>query len=104
VIAAEDVHSPKPSPEAYQRALERLARRRPARPATTLALEDSAPGVLAARGVKLRCIAVGTAPSFHAVRASAYIPSLVGQSLATLQALLAPAADRAENGVESKRA
>ena len=88
VVAAEDVHSPKPSPEGYQRAFDRLARRRPARPISTLALEDSPPGILAAHALKLRCIAVGSLPAFHAVQADAYLPSLAGQSLASLNALL----------------
>ena len=59
VVAAEDVAAPKPSPEGYRRALERLARRRPLSPADALALEDSARGVRAARAAGVRVIAVG---------------------------------------------
>jgi len=88
VLAAEDVRSPKPSPEGYHRALERLARRRAASPATTLALEDGAPGIAAARARALRCVAVGTMPAHHAVQADAYLPSLAGQSLASLESLV----------------
>jgi HAD superfamily hydrolase (TIGR01509 family) len=89
VIAAEDVRTPKPSPEAYQHAFERLARRRPALPAATLALEDGPPGIIAARTFRLRCVAVGTMPAFHAVQADAYLPSLAGQTLASLESLVA---------------
>jgi HAD superfamily hydrolase (TIGR01509 family) len=88
VVAAEDVHSPKPSPEGYRHALERLGRRRVARPATTLALEDGPPGFTAARALGLRCLAVGPMPAFHAVQADAYLPSLVGQSLASMESLV----------------
>jgi HAD superfamily hydrolase (TIGR01509 family) len=98
VVAAEDVRSPKPSPEPYERALERLARRRPARPISTLALEDAPPGILAARALKLRCIAVGAMPAFHAVHADAYLPSLAGQSLASLNALLGRDRDGVRGG------
>lgn len=98
LVAAEDVHSPKPSPAPYQQAFERLARTRPALPASTLALEDAPPGIIAAKAHKIRCVAVGPMPSFHAVQADAYLPSLVGQSLASLQALLEPPRDRAVGG------
>jgi HAD superfamily hydrolase (TIGR01509 family) len=96
VVAAEDVRSPKPSPEGYQHAFERLARRRPAVPAATLALEDAPPGIIAAHAVRLRCVAVGTTPAFHAVEAEAYLPSLAGQSLASLTACLARRQARVE--------
>jgi HAD superfamily hydrolase (TIGR01509 family) len=98
VVAAEDVRSPKPSPEPYERAFERLARRRPVRPISTLALEDAAPGVLAARALKLRCIAVGARQALHAVHADAYLPSLAGQSLASLNALLGRDRDGGRGG------
>jgi beta-phosphoglucomutase len=91
VVTAEDVRSPKPSPEAYQQAFERLARRRPALPARTLAFEDAPPGIIAAHAHKVRCVAVGARSSFHAVRADAYLPSLAGQSLETIDALVDPA-------------
>jgi beta-phosphoglucomutase-like phosphatase (HAD superfamily) len=87
VVAAEDVRSPKPSPEGYRRALERLARRG-ANPAATLALEDGAPGIAAARALALRCVAVGDVPAHHAVQADAYLPSLAGQSPASLESLV----------------
>lgn len=96
VVSADDVRSPKPSPEAYQQAFERLARRRPALPATTLALEDAPPGVIAAHAHKLRCVAVGPVATFHAVRADAHLRSLVGQSLDSLAALVDPERSAAE--------
>ena len=40
---------------------------------------------------KVRCVAVGARPSFHAVRADSDLPSLEGQSLETIDALVDPA-------------
>lgn len=88
IVTADDVTSPKPAPEAYERSLERLARRSPARPAATLALEDGPLGILSAHAVRLRCIAVGALPAYHAVTADAYVPSLAGHTLGTLTALV----------------
>ena len=88
VITAEDVTSPKPSPESYERALERLSRKRVPRPASTLALEDGPLGIMSAHAVRLRCIAVGEIPVYHAVHADAYIPSLEGHSVASLYELV----------------
>ena len=88
VITTDDVASPKPSPEPYERAIERLARRRPTRPPTVLALEDGPLGIMAAHAVRMRCVAVGPIPAYHAVEADAYVPSLEGQSVATLAGLV----------------
>ena len=88
LVAADDVHSPKPSPEPYEKAIERLARRRVSRPGAMLALEDAPTGILAAKSMKVRCVAVGEMPVYHAVNADAYVPSLAGQTLETLSELV----------------
>ena len=88
VITADDVTSPKPSPEAYERALERLARRRLSRAAQTLTLEDGPLGIMSAHAVRLRCVAVGAIPTYHAVNADAYIASLEGHTVESLSALV----------------
>ena len=87
MITADDVSSPKPSPVPYERAIERLAKKRVSRPALTIALEDGPLGIMSAHAVRMRCVAVGAMPVNHPVRADAYVPSLQGQSPATLDAL-----------------
>ena len=54
VITTDDVEHGKPAPDAYLRAIEQSG----ADPATTVAIEDTATSVLAARGAGLRVIAV----------------------------------------------
>ena len=89
IITADDVTSPKPAPEAYERAIERLTRRGFAvRPASALALEDGPLGIMAAHAVRVRCIAVGEIAAYHAVQADAYVPSLAGHTLESLSALV----------------
>src|SRR5262249_43126582 len=56
IVSAEDVREGKPSPEAFLLAMERLAAR--LEPAHCLAIEDSQPGVEAARRAGMRCVAV----------------------------------------------
>ena len=43
---------------------------------------------MSAHAVRLRCIAVGEIPVYHAVHADAYIPSLEGHTLASLYELV----------------
>lgn len=88
IVSADDVTSPKPSPEPYERAIERLARRRPTRPPMILALEDGPLGIMAAHAVRMRCIAVGEIEPYHAVEADAYVPALEGHTVATLAGLV----------------
>jgi beta-phosphoglucomutase-like phosphatase (HAD superfamily) len=54
VVALEDVTRPKPDPEAYLLASERLG----VAPAEMLAFEDTAVGIAAAKGAGMRCVAV----------------------------------------------
>jgi HAD superfamily hydrolase (TIGR01509 family) len=95
IVTHEDVLAPKPSPEGYERALQRLAKlHRISRPTTSIALEDSAPGVLAARAVKIPVIAVGAMPSQYGAEASVRIDAIAGQTLDTLTALMERAVAR----------
>ena len=97
VVAADDVAEPKPSPAPYRRALERLARRGSggvtagasdlAR--STIVLEDSAAGIRAAHEAGMRCVAVGAVAAHVALEADAAVPSLAGQTPASLLALAA---------------
>jgi HAD superfamily hydrolase (TIGR01509 family) len=66
VVALEDVACPKPDPEAYLVASERLG----VAPGQVLAFEDTAVGIAAAKAAGLRCVAVlGSQP-----------PSLLGEA------------------------
>jgi HAD superfamily hydrolase (TIGR01509 family) len=87
VIAAEDFIDAKPSPQGMRLALERLARQRPVNPASVIALEDSAAGIRAARDAGVRCIAVGDVPAHVAIEADAYIESLTGHTMRSLDQL-----------------
>jgi len=92
VISGEDPYRPKPAPDAYRGALDRLARRRPADSRHVVALEDGALGIRAAKAAGLRCAAIGPLPMHLAVEADALIPSLAGQTAASIDALTAGAA------------
>jgi HAD superfamily hydrolase (TIGR01509 family) len=54
IVTAEDVERPKPAPDIYLEACARLG----VQPGDALALEDSAPGIAAAKAAGLTCIAV----------------------------------------------
>ncbi len=85
VIAAEDA-PPKPSPLGYERAVARLVRRGPHRRVTAVALEDSARGARAARAAGVPCVVLGGPPD-EAAEADAWLPSLEGQTVATIARL-----------------
>lgn len=86
IVCDEDVLEPKPSPEGHAKALEKLTGRRPIRPSAALALEDSLPGIRAARAAGLRTVAVGTLPAHDAMEADGYVASLGGETLESLDA------------------
>jgi HAD superfamily hydrolase (TIGR01509 family) len=88
VVTADDAHARKPSPDPYEVALHRLARRRLSRPARILALEDGHAGILSACAVRIGCVAVGRIPVHHAVTADAYVPSLEGHTVESLGELV----------------
>lgn len=87
IIADDDAYAPKPSPASYQGALDRLKRRRPVTARNVIALEDGATGIHAAIGAGLRCAVVGALPVHIAVDADGMIPSLIGQTVASLDAV-----------------
>lgn len=60
VVAAEDVTRCKPDPEGYQAALAALSARRPLAVSRSVAIEDSLPGLAAARAAGLRCTMLST--------------------------------------------
>ena len=87
IVAGEDVAAKKPDPEVYRQALARLA----LDPAECVAIEDSAPGLMAATACG---IATVVTPSFFTAgqnfsAAALICECLEGIGLATLQALVA---------------
>src|SRR5205085_10815451 len=84
VVCADDTLDVKPAADAYQLALERLKRQRPFARGAVLALEDGAAGIRAARAANIRCAAVGPLPAHVPMEADASVPSLEGQTLASL--------------------
>lgn len=90
VVAAEDT-PPKPSPEPYKLALNRLqrARARVVR-GTVVAIEDSLPGVRSARAAGLATVVVGEVPVHVAVEADGFVPSIAGLTAESLLSLVAP--------------
>ncbi len=93
VIGAEDTAEQKPSSAPYRHTLDRMVRRRALRLDRALAMEDGAPGIRAARAAGLLCLAVGMLDAQAALEADAYVPSLRGQSVSALGALVAPRAE-----------
>jgi beta-phosphoglucomutase-like phosphatase (HAD superfamily) len=91
IVCAEDAPAPKPSPAPYERALHRLARKRPLQRAHVIALEDGLAGIRSAHAVGVRCIAVGALPAGARAEADAALPSLAGQSPASLGTLITQA-------------
>jgi beta-phosphoglucomutase len=87
VLSDDDPFLPKPSAEPYVASLERLGRRRTVEARNVVALEDGIAGIRSAKGAGLRCAAVGALPVHLAVNADAMIPSLVGQTAASIDLL-----------------
>jgi beta-phosphoglucomutase-like phosphatase (HAD superfamily) len=92
IVTADDV-SEAPSREAYDRAVEHLARRRPVRRGGLIVLGATRPALRAAREAGLRSVAVGV-PAHAAVEADAAIASLEGATVEALDALLRGATER----------
>lgn len=91
VISDDDALPSKPSSAPYAAGLERLGRRRAVVARHVIALEDGPAGIRAAKHAGLRCAAVGAVPVHLAVDADALLPSLVGQTLSSIDALTAGA-------------
>jgi HAD superfamily hydrolase (TIGR01509 family) len=87
IIADDDAFPPKPASACYVGALERLRRRRSVDPKHVVALEDGASGIRAAKGAGLRCGGVGQIPAHLAMDADALLPTLVGQTAASIDLL-----------------
>lgn len=87
VLSDDDPFSPKPSADPYRGALERLARRRAVDPKNVVGLEDGVAGILSAKSAGIRCAVVGAVPVHLAMNADAMIPTLVGQTAASIDAL-----------------
>ena len=87
IVCDDDPVPPKPSAEPYRVALERLARRRAVEAKFVVALEDGAAGIRSAKNAGLRCGVVGPVPLHVAMHADALIPSLVGQTTASIDAV-----------------
>ncbi len=88
IVAAEDVTAPKPASDGYRKALERASRKRPLDITTAIALESSAAGVRAAHGAGLRCAVIVPSHETSIAGADATLVSLVGETPATLGAML----------------
>lgn len=91
IVCAEDAPAPKPSPAPYERALHRLARKRPVERGRAIALEDGLAGVRSAHAAGVRCVTIGALPADTRAEADAALPSLAGQSPASLGALITQA-------------
>jgi HAD superfamily hydrolase (TIGR01509 family) len=71
LVAVEDTERPKPDPQPYLLALERLG----AQPGEAVAFEDTAVGVASAKAAGLRCIAVlGSQPAEKLAAADEMVP------------------------------
>ena len=93
VVAAEDVVMAKPAPDGYRRALDRMRRRRPLDERTAIAIEPGDVGARAARAAGLRCVVISPDGGAGIAHADLVLPSLAGESPASLDALLSiPAA------------
>ena len=88
VVGSDSSSAPKPAAAQYERALATMSRLRPLSAAAALALEDGPAGIRAARAAGLRCLAVGALPAHRAMQAEGLLPTLRGQTLATLEGVV----------------
>ena len=93
VVCRDDVTAGKPAPDLYVAALRRLG----ATASRSVAVEDSGPGVAAARAAGVRCVAVPgpTTTGHYSAGADLFLPSLAGARLADLLPGPAPGQARA---------
>jgi beta-phosphoglucomutase len=84
IVAGEDLLDAKPSDEGHRLALGRLSKRRPITLKRTIALEHGLPGIRAARSAALTCVAIGPLSAHIAIEADAYVPTLAGQTIRSL--------------------
>lgn len=90
VVCSDDALTGKPSAAGYNLALDRLGRQRAVAPGAVIAIEDGAAGIRAARAAGARCVVVGTVAAHEAMEADAYVDSLEGHTLASLDRLSRP--------------
>jgi beta-phosphoglucomutase-like phosphatase (HAD superfamily) len=88
LICAEDAPAPKPSGAPYEAALARLGRRSAVDRRRAVALEDGVDGIRASVAARVRCIAVGALPAHELIGADGVVASIVGETPASLEALL----------------
>jgi len=96
IVSGEDVEKTKPDPEAYQRALAQLNGRRGGSPESSilpghcLVIEDSVPGIRAAKRAGMRVLAVShTVEAGMLAEADHVLDSLEGISLRDMEAIFA---------------
>ena len=96
IVCADDALAAKPSAAGYNLALDRLGRQRRVSQGAVIALEDSSAGIRAARSAGARCIVVGPVAAHVAIEADAYVHSLEGHTLASLDRLSRPGVERVQ--------
>ena len=84
VVTADDTLSAHPSHEALQLALGRLGKTKPILAKRTLALAHGLSAIRAARDGGITCVAVGELEAHVAMEADAYVPTLAGHTLRSL--------------------
>ncbi len=86
ITAAEDMRNGKPDPEGYLHALQALNRRAAIQASDCLVIEDTIPGIQAARAAGMRCLAVSTTfPADQLSGADAVASTLKGYDLEALE-------------------
>jgi HAD superfamily hydrolase (TIGR01509 family) len=90
VISADDVLDPKPAADSHRAAIERLKRQRPVASSNIIAIEDGIPGIRAAHAAGVRCVCVGSLPAHVVMEADAYVETLAGQTIRSLDQLSRP--------------
>jgi HAD superfamily hydrolase (TIGR01509 family) len=86
ITAAEDVHNGKPDPEGYLHALRSLNQTSTVHAAECLVIEDTPPGIEAAHGAGMRCLAVAnTYPVAQLMTADAIAETLKDYDLTALE-------------------
>jgi len=94
IVSAEDVERPKPDPQGYLLACGSLQEAErcqpPLEPGQCLVVEDSLPGIAAAKGAGMKCLAVATShPAGRLAQADIVVESLLEVQPDSLQRLFA---------------
>lgn len=94
VIALEDATPPKPDAAPYRAALARIGQLFPGQHLRAVAVEDSLPGVRAARAAGVATVAVGPFEAHEALEADAWVESLADLTPERVRALTGVASGR----------